>query len=76
MARRPWEILRMSSLRAPLRVRGPLPLSLEVPGIVVLTEHLLQDTYLLSDAGMRSRALEESRHELFAVLGRVPERID
>src|SRR2546423_53543 len=43
--------------------------SLEVPRIVVFTEHLLQDKYLLADACVCSGALEEPRHQLAAVLG-------
>src|SRR2546428_1506801 len=68
-----WPMRPSRSLRAPLRVRGPLPpgplpLSLEIPGIVVDTKHLLQDKYLLADACVCSRALQEPGHELVAAL--------
>src|SRR5256714_12855026 len=47
----------------------PSSSALEVPRIVVFTEHLLQDKYLLADACVCSGALEEPRHQLAAVLG-------
>src|SRR3989442_13588552 len=55
------------------RARWPWPMRrsrspLEITGVVVLTEHLLQHKYLLADARVCSRALEELGHELVAAL--------
>src|SRR5438552_105376 len=41
---------------------------LEIAGVVVDTEHLIEDLYLLADARVRARAFEELRHELPACL--------
>src|SRR5712692_1856131 len=43
---------------------------LEIAGVVVDTEHLLEHLYLLADAGVRPRALEEFGHQLAAGLRR------
>src|SRR2546430_11642174 len=45
---------------------------LEIPGIVVDTEHLLQDEYLLVGAGVCSRTFEEPGHQLAARLRGLP----
>src|SRR5687768_11578444 len=43
---------------------------LEITGVVVDTEGLLEHLYLFADARVRARALHELRHELAARLGR------
>src|SRR5438093_7810075 len=43
---------------------------LEIAGVVVDTEHLLEHLYLLADARVRARTLEELGHELVARLCR------
>src|SRR5438093_7376208 len=48
---------------------------LEIAGVVVDTEHLLEHLYLLADARVRARAFEELRHELAACLRRDPQAI-
>src|SRR6266850_1546829 len=48
---------------------------LEIPRIVVLTEHLLQDKYLFADACVCSRALQEPGHQLIAGLRGLPKGI-